>query len=193
MHRRFIVILMAASLMVGLLSACARESSSSVRLGSYMGHLCEAIGQFERDSHRLGRVTGRQGLSVKSRADAQELSSILRAVILDSRHVVRVLEATGAPAIPDGRRLAAGITATFGQISASDEAWRSRLANGEWSWPRAAVGKREHLGTSLGGLVLVGHQIERLPFTRERREAMVRSAVCRYVFGPVRVGEQTRA
>jgi hypothetical protein len=164
-----------------------------VRLGSYMGHLCEAIGPFGRDSHRLGRVLGRQGLNVKSRNGAQELSSVLRAVILDSRHIVRVLGATGAPAIPGGRKLAVGIIATFGQIGASDEVWRSLLAGGEWNLPNAAMGKREHLGTSLDGLGLVGRQIERLPFTRVRREAMTRSAVCRYVFGPVRVGEQTRA
>jgi hypothetical protein len=192
-YRRFVVVLVTASLMVDLLSACAIDSPPSVRLGPYMSHLCEAIGPFERDSHKLGRILGRQGLNAKPRNGAQALSSVLRAVIFDSRHVVRVLGAAGAPAIPDGHKLAAGIIATFGQIGASDEVWRSRLAGGEWNWPSAALEKQEHLGTSLEGLVLVGRQIERLPLTRERREAMARSPVCRYVFGPVRVGEQTRA
>jgi hypothetical protein len=188
-YRRFVIVVVTASLVVDWLSACARDSPPSMRLEQYVSHVCEAIGPFERDSQGLGRILGRQGLNVRSRASAQALGNALHTVIVDSRHVVRVLGAVGAPDIANGRKLAAGIIATFNQIGASDEVWRSRLIGGEWSWPSVALEKQEHLVTSLEGLVLVGRQIERLPFTRERREAMARSPVCRYVFGPARVGE----
>jgi hypothetical protein len=187
--RRLIVILVTVACMLDVLAACARNNPPPVRLGTYMGHLCEDLGPFERDWQRLGRILRRHGLDVKSRYDAQALSGILSAVILDSRHAVDDLGAVGAPDISNGHGLAAGIIATFDQIGASDAVWRSRLLAGKWRWPSAALEKKEPLGISLEGLVLVGRQIERLPHTRERREAMARSPVCRYVFGPVRVGE----
>jgi hypothetical protein len=148
------------------------------------------MGPFEVDGQRLGRIIGRYGLDVKSHKSEQAMTNILTAVIVDARHVVTTLEAVGAPDIGNGRALAAAMVATFDQIERSDAIWRSKLRARDWAWPTASRMKRERLRTSIEALLLVGRQIERLPLTRERQNAMAGSPVCRDVFGSVRVGGQ---
>jgi hypothetical protein len=183
-----IAVLLAVVLLPGVLSACGDARPRSVRFGAYVSKLCEAIGPFEIDGQRLGGIVSRHGLDVKSRKSEQAITNGLTAVIVDVRHVVTTLEAAGAPDISDGRALAAAMVATFDQIEKSDAIWRAKLRAGDWAWPTASRMKREHLRTSIEALLLVGRQIERLPHTRERQNAMAGSPVCREVFGSVRVG-----
>lgn len=82
------------------------------------------------------------------------------------------------------------MVATFDQIEKSDAMWRSELRAGDRVSQTAPLVKRDRFRTSIEALVLVGRQIERLPLTRERQDAMARSPVCQNVFGSVRVGEQ---
>jgi hypothetical protein len=187
---RFIVVLLTVALLPAVLSACGDAGPRSVRLGTYVSQLCEAIGPFEADGQRLGGIISRHGFDVKSRKSEQAMTNILTAMIVDARHVVTTLEAVGAPDIGHGRTLAAAMVATFDQIEKSDAIWRSKLRDGDWAWPTASRMKREHLRTSVEALLLVGRQIERLPVTRERQNAMARSPVCRDVFGSARFGEQ---
>jgi hypothetical protein len=187
---RFIVVLLTVALLAGGLFACGDVRSRPVRLGTYISQLCEAIGPFEVEGQRLGGIISRHGLDVKSHKSEQAMTSILTAAIVDSRHVATTLEAVGAPDIGHGRTLAAAMVATFDQIEKSDAIWRSRLHAGDWAWPTASSMTRQRLLTSVEAPLLVGHQIERLPLTRERQDAMARSPVCREVFGSVRVGEQ---
>jgi len=121
------------------------------------------------------------------RTSQQATINILTAVIADSRHVVATLDAVGAPDVGNGRALAAGMIETFDQIEQSDAAWRSELSAGVWAWPTTSRVKRERLRTSVEALLLVARQIERLPRTQERQDAMAGSQVCRDVFGAVRV------
>jgi len=120
------------------------------------------------------------------------MATILTEVIVDSRRVVTTMEAVGAPDVANGQELAAGMVATFDQTRESDAAWRSELRAGTWTWPArsASPAKLERLRTSIGALVRVGHQFERLPVTQESRNAMANSPVCRQVFGSGPVGGQ---
>jgi hypothetical protein len=169
------------------LSACGYAYPRTTHYGTYVSELCEVIGSFEHDVQRLGRMLGTYRPDARSRRSEQAIANILTAVIADSRHVVATLDAVGAPDISNGQALAAGMVATFDQIEQSDAAWRSELRTGVWAWPTASRVKREHLRTSIEALLLVGRQFERLPYTRERQDAMARSPVCRDVFGSVRV------
>jgi hypothetical protein len=155
--------------------------------------LCEAIGPFERDAQKLGRMLGTYRPAAKSGRSEQAMANVLTALIADSRHVVATLDRVGAPDIGGGHALATETVATFDEIEQSDAEWRSELRAGIWVWPTASRVKRERLRTSFQALMLVGRQIERLPLTRERHNAMAHSPVCRDVFGSVRVGGQRQA
>jgi hypothetical protein len=126
-------------------------------------------------------VLGKHRLDVKSGRSDQAMTNILTAVIVDSRHVVTTLEAVGAPDIGNGRALAAAMVTTFDQIEKSDAMWRSELRAGDRVSQTAPLVKRDRFRTSIEALVLVGHQIERLPLTPERQDEMARSPVCRDV------------
>jgi hypothetical protein len=186
--RRLIVVLLMLAPLVCVLPACGDASPRSVRLGVYVSQLCEAIGPFEVDGQRLGRVISRHGFNGKSRRSQQATINVLTSIITDSRHVVATLDAVGSPDVGNGRALAAGMISTFDQIEQSDAAWRSELRAGVWAWPTTSRVKRERLRMSFEALLLVGHQIERLPRMLERQDAMAGSPVCRDVFGAGRVG-----
>jgi len=188
--RRLIVVLLMLAPLLCVLPACGDASSQPVRLGAYVSQLCEVIGPFEVDGQRLGRVISRHGFNGKSRTSQQAAINILTAVIADSRHVVATLDAVGAPDVGNGRALAAGMISIFDQIEQSDAAWRSELRAGVWVWPTTSRVKRKRLRTSVEALLLVARQIEGLPRTQERQDAMANSPVCRDVFGPVRVSSQ---
>ena len=170
-----------------MLSACGTTDPRTAHFGQYVSQLCEAIGPFERDAQRLGRVLGGYRPDAKSRKNEQTIANLLEVVIADSRHVVKRMDAVGTPDIRDGRPLAAEVVATFDQIEQSDAAWRSELRTRVWAWPTASRVKRERLRMSLEALLVVARQIERLPRTQERQNAMAGSPVCRDVFGAVRV------
>src|SRR4029077_17031047 len=172
------------------LSACGSASPRTVHYGTYVSQLCEAIGPFDRDAQRFGRMLGTYGPGAGSRRSEQAMANILTAVIADSRHVVTTLDAVGAPDVSNGRALAAGTVATFDQIGQSDAEWRSELRTRDWAWATMSRVKRERLRISIQELLLVGRQFERLPLTQERQNAMASSPVCREVFGSVRVGGQ---
>ena len=188
-YRRFIVAVTAA-LSGSAFTACDDVSMRPLSLGAYTSQLCEAIGPFEEESQIFGQVFGRRGIDVKSRDDRRLMMNILTVVIVDARRAIKALKLIGAPDIANGGALASGMIATFNQVAISDAVWRSRLHDRYWTWLKAGPVMRQHLRTALGGLVLVGRQIERLPHTRERQNAMAHSPVCRYVFGPVSVGEE---
>lgn len=183
----FMVALLSVALLSGVLSACGEARPRSARFGTYVSQLCEAMGPFEVDGQRLGRIIGRYGLNVKSLKSEQAMTNTLTAMIVDAGHVETTLETVGTPDIDHGRTLAATMVTTFDQIAKSDAIWRSKLRAGDWAWPTASRVKMEHLRTSIEALLLVGRQFERLPPTRERQNAMARSPVCRHVFGSIRV------
>lgn len=183
-----IAVLLTVAMLSGGLSGCGDTKPRSARFGTYVSRLCEAIGPFEVDAQRFGRIISRHGLDVKSRNSELTMTNILTAVIVDAHHVVTTLEAVGAPDVDHGRTLAASIVATFEQVEKGDALWRSELDAGDWTWPTASRANRESLRASIQALVLVGRQVERLPFTQERQDAMARSPVCRHLFGSVRVG-----
>lgn len=173
------------------LSVCGAVSSPRMtRFGTYVSRLCEAVGPFERDAQKFGRTLVTYHPGTKSHRPVRVIVNTLAAIISDSRHVVTTLEAVGSPDIGDGKVLAAGMVTIFDQIAQSDEALRSELHAGIWAWPAASRAKREHLRTSLEALLLVGRQFERLPHTPERQAVMVRSPVCRYLFGPTRASDK---
>lgn len=169
------------------------DGPRTVRYGTYVSQLCEAIGPFEADSQRFGRVLGKYTLALRSPKSKQQAARALKALENDSRHVVATLEAVGVPEIRNGQALAAGMTKTFDRIAFSDFLLPFELS-GRWVWPDPAAGpaRRQRWLTSIGALVQVGHQFETLPDTRERQDAMARSPVCREVFGAVRFDESER-
>lgn len=177
-------------LFLGVVSGCGGTEARSVFYGTYVGQLCESIGPFERDSQSLGKALGRYSLALKSRRSEQEVAKILAARIADTRHILGTLRASGAPSIPNGRALARRAVVTFREIKRSDVAWVSELRTGTWVWPLPSTSqvKRKRVRISLHALVSAGQQISRLPSTRESRNAMARSPVCRELFGSVRVG-----
>jgi hypothetical protein len=128
------------------------------------------------------------GVDEKSRKSERVLSNFLTAAIVDARSVVAKLDIIGTPEVREGRAFAAEVVGTFGQIEKSDVMWLTELRTLHRIWPIAYRVRAERLRTSLGALVLVGHQFERLPHTPERQSAMARSPVCQDVFGSVRVG-----
>jgi hypothetical protein len=185
--RGFMVIALGAIFLTGMLSACGEAKSRSVRFGVYVSHLCEAIGPFEFDGQRLGRIIGRYGVDVNSRTGANALSGTLSAMSVAARRVVATLETVGAPEIDHGSTFAVAMVITFDKIEKADEAWGSKVHAGDWMWPSASrMGSRD-LQEALGALLLFGRQFERLPSTRERQKAMAGSPVCRGVFGAIRV------
>ncbi len=165
------------------LSACSSTYRPVVNFGEYVSRLCEAIGPFEHDEQKLGRVLGRYGVDATSHKHEETMVNRLSAVITDSRRVVVSMDATGIPRMDHGRQLAAAVIATFDEIEQSDLAWRSELRRGPWAWSATSRAKQARLRTSLEALLLVGYQIEHLPMTQERQDAMARSPVCRTVFG----------
>jgi hypothetical protein len=176
------------TLFLGVLSGCGNGAQGSVRLETYVGQLCEAIGPFESDANRFGRVLSKYTLRLRSHGSKQAAVTVLEAVIADSRHVITTLNAVGAPDVDNGRVLAARMIAVFDEIEKSDAAWRSELRTGVWAWPTTTRAKRERVRTSVEALIEVGRQFETLPHGPETQEAMANSPVCREVFGPVRFG-----
>lgn len=184
------VVVLSVTLLPGVLSACGEARSRSVRFGAYVSQLCEAIGPFELDGQRLGRIIGKYGVNVKSRRGEEGLNSTLTAMSVAARHVVTTLETVGAPDIDHGRTFAVAMVLTFDEIEKADEVWGSKLRGGDWAWPSASRMRRQDLRASVEALLLFGREFERLPPTRERQQAMAGSPVCRWVFGDVR-GEPT--
>lgn len=180
------------SLSLGILSGCGGVQRRSVSLGTYGLQLCEGIGPFERDAQRLGRMLGSSGLDVKRGASARAMIKALTAVIADARHAVATVDTVGAPNIEGGRAFAAAMVTTFDQIARSDARWRSELRTEDGAARRSAHPVIRPSRASVEALMLVGHQIERLPANRELHDAMARSEVCRSVFGSVRVGQEPR-
>lgn len=187
---RFVAVGLTVTLSAAMLSGCGGSGSRSVQLGTYVSQLCEAIGPFERDSQRFGQVLSKYTLRLKSRESKREVANVLTPVIADSRRVATTMQAVGTPDIHNGRALAAAMLQAFNEIVESDVAWRSELRAGVWTWPTASRTKRERVRTSMGALIQVGRQFDTLPHGPETQNAMARSPVCRYAFGPVRVGEE---
>ncbi len=183
--RRFVAIGLTATVLVTLLPGCGGNDPRTVRLGTYVSQLCEAIGPFERDSQTFGRVLVKYTLRLKSRESEQRVASALTPVIADSRHVVVAMQAVGAPDIHDGRALAAAVRRAFSKILESDVTWRAELRTGVWAWPTMSRAKRERVRTSLEALIQVGREFEALPHSPETQDAMAHSPVCREVFGAV--------
>jgi hypothetical protein len=179
--KRFLAI--GVTVMLGVLSGCGSADPRSVSLGTYVSQLCEAIGPFEVDAQKFGKVISRYNLRLKSRSSKQNTMNALTTVIADSRHVVTTMQAVGTPDIHNGRALAAAMLQTFDEIVESDAAWRSELSTGVWTWPTTSRVKRERVRMSLEALLRIGRQFETLPNSPESRNAMARSPVCREVFG----------
>lgn len=149
------------------------------------------MGPFERDAHRLGRILGKEGVDVTSPKNKRAMKDQLTILIDDTDHIVRRLGKTGAPDINGGQRLASMIVATFRQIGGDYVLWRSVLPAGERAWLTGSRVQREHLRAALQAFILIGHQIELLPRSQERQNAMARSPVCRDEFGSVRADQKT--
>jgi hypothetical protein len=189
-YRRLLAVGVAASLLLSLVFACGCGDPPPVSLGTYVTGLCEALGPFERDAKRLGRVVAKVGVGARSRQSEAALNTFLTAGIADSHGLVAKLQAIGAPDVSGGTGLASAMIATFHQIETSDATWQLELRTRHQAWLTVSRVTDERLRTSLGALVLVGDQFEHLPHTSERENAMARSPVCRNVFGSLRVGEQ---
>lgn len=194
---RYVAVALAGALPLGVVLAFSlglfSRAPRTVRYGTYVSQLCEAIGPFEADSQRFGRVLGKYTLALKSPGSRQQAARILTALDNDSRHVLVTLKAAGAPEIRNGQALAAGMIKTFRQIAFSDFLLPFELS-GRWVWPNPAAGpaRRQRWLTSIRALLQVGRQFETLPETPERQDAMARSPVCREVFGAVRFDESER-
>lgn len=154
--------------------------------GSYVTQLCQAIGPVEQDAQALGRALG--DYATKAPGAQKKVLTLLRSEGRDSRHAVSLLHATGSPRVANGSLLAAEMRATLERIQRSDEAFAGELSGGHWTWPADSRAKRERLRPSFQALLLVARGIEHLPATRQGQEAMARSATCRELFGPVRLG-----
>lgn len=101
---RFVAICLTLALSLGVLSGCGGSGSRSVRLGTYVGQLCEAIGPLEVDlQQKFAKVLSKYTLRLRSPNSRQEMINALTTVIADSRHVVTTIHAVGAPDIHDGR------------------------------------------------------------------------------------------
>jgi hypothetical protein len=180
---RTIATIVTVALLLGVLSACSGGNSRSVLLGTYVSQLCDAIGPFERDAQKRGRLIGRGGLRPASRNDEQALGELLTYSIGDATRAVTTLRVIGAPDITDGPAFATAMVTTLERIKKSDVMWRSELRATDRARPSPSRMNQERLRPSLQALILVGRQIERLPITRERENAMARSAVCNDLFG----------
>jgi hypothetical protein len=189
---RFVSIGLMVMLSVAILSGCSGAGAQSVQLETYVGQLCKAIGPFESDAQKFGRVLSKYTLRLKSRESERQVANVLTPVIADSRNVVTTMQAVGTPDIHNGSTLAAATLQVFNAIAKSDTAWRSELRAGVWIWPTASRTKRERVRTSLEALIQVGRQFEALPDGLETQNAMARSPVCRYVFGTVRMQQTKR-
>jgi hypothetical protein len=174
-------------LVVGL-SSCSRAEHRSERLGIYVSQVCEAIRPFERDAQRFGRVLG-HGLDVGTGERQEIVIRLLTGLDNDTQHVVKTLEAVDYPGVRGGAALAEAMALVFEEIQKSYAVWRSRLVAGDWAWPRRSRMVQEQLRPAIMARLLVGHQMEALPLTRESQDAMRRSVTCRNLFGRVSVGE----
>jgi hypothetical protein len=177
----------ALAVALGMLSACGGAGSRSVSYGRYVGQLCEALGPFVRDAQRLGRRLAAVGIDEKSQRSELALGEFLTTAVVDSHSAITRLETIGIPEIGDGGARAAEVVAKFSTIEQIDAMWLTELRTHHKVWPPSPKVGAERSRTSLGALVLVGHEFERLPRTPERQNAMARSPVCRDVFGSVRV------
>jgi hypothetical protein len=184
-----VVICLTLALSLGVLSGCG--GSRSVRLGTYVGQLCEAIGPLEVDlQQKFAKVLSKYTLRLKSPSSRQEMINALTAVIADSRHVVTTIQTVGAPDIHNGRALAAAMLSAFHEIAESDAAFRSELRAGVWTWPTTSRVKRERVRTSVEAFIQISRQFGTLPEGPETQNAMAGSPVCRERFGAVPVSEQ---
>lgn len=186
-RRRLIIFLAALALLCGVISGCGGSGMRSVRFGTYISRLCKAVGPFEAEAQTFGNVLSKRTLRLSSRKSKEELVKILVARNEDSLQAIKALEAVGVPEVGGGRQFAVATIRLFKRIAKSDLVWRYELLGplGPWVWPdpSASRAKRERLLTSVGALVQVGHQFERLPHTREGEEAMARSTECKNLFG----------